>query len=109
MNSHGFLTGICGRKGIPTRKEKSSAASTLWWGRLPIQVVLALNAVISTGPLVRCFADREVGCRRMMKRDGRDGTLRIHHEAFGQVDADLARIEEIPENGLIVQSRAGRV
>src|SRR5687768_4993739 len=51
-------------------------------------------------------ADLEVLGFRMMEDEGRDGGLRVHHEALGELQADLRRIEQVEEDALVSQLRA---
>src|ERR1017187_8846553 len=49
------------------------------------------------------FIRREVGAIRMVEDDGAHAGLRLHHHAFGQLDADIAGLEQLEHAPLIVQ------
>src|SRR5262249_50238394 len=45
----------------------------------------------------------------MMEDQRADAGFRIHHEAFGELNADFFKPQELPDAGLILQIRANRI
>src|ERR1700730_13363382 len=45
----------------------------------------------------------------VMEDEGRHGGLGVHHESFRQLEADLRRLEEIEEDALVGEVRAGGI
>lgn len=48
------------------------------------------------------FSGAEVDAVRMLEHDSGDARLRLHHEAFRQVYADILGFQKLPELGLIL-------
>src|SRR5580704_3953258 len=53
-----------------------------------------------------CIPHGEVRAIRMMKHQRADARLRIHHEALGELHADLFRFQELPNPSLVFQCGA---
>src|ERR1700752_4679344 len=45
----------------------------------------------------------------MMEDDGPNAGFRVHHHAFGKVDADFLWAQEEPDAGLVFEIRAGGI
>src|ERR1700722_8265019 len=45
----------------------------------------------------------------MMEDEGADAGFRVHHHAFGEVDADFLRTQEEPDAGLVFEVRTSRI
>src|ERR1700740_666626 len=59
--------------------------------------------------LAEILADRKIRTIRMMKDQGADAGLRIHHEPFRELYANFFGLHQLPEGGLILEVRTGRV
>src|ERR1700738_3554957 len=58
---------------------------------------------------ISTFPYPKIGAIRVMKHDCAYARFRIHHEALGQLDANLFRAQQFPERRLILQVRASRI